>query len=709
MHDNNKYAVYAKDVERFLGQIQILKKICMNVERGQIYGLLGPSGCGKTTLLNSIVGRKKIDGGEILVLGKQPGDFIAQGVGRKIGFMPQEIALVGEFTVRDAIYYFGRIYDMKESLIQSRYEELKRMLDLPPSNRYLKKCSGGQQRRVSLAVTLVHNPELLILDEPTVGIDPLLRERIWNQLLQLTRIDNVAVIITTHYIEECRQADKIALITEGKLLAETSPDQLLTLCHAATLEEAFLSLCHKQKYGEPIDFVQRNESNGDLLTTNTALNESVDTPKFTEKTISANLLTSGLKTIANSISTKRMKALLDKNWKQLYRNYMSLIFVLLLPIGQKFIFMNSMGREVIDIPLGIVNDETKTSECFNHSSGSIIPRGNFTECHLSNMSCRFLDYLEDRMIRKDYYTSIEEAYNDAMSGKIYGIVYLSQNYTSSLEERLSMNFLDVIPLITVDSRIKVWLDMSNMEIGTMLQQKIFSKYLEYQESLYKDCKFAPGSGDLPIRIDTIYGEITDEYLVYMVPGGLITMIFFICASMTSQIMVSEKHEGIWDRSIIAGVKTIEIIITHFIIQGSLAIIQTIGMLAIVYGFYQHNYIGNMWLMFFIMYVDGICGMSFGFFVSVISSNQTMANITVTGVYLPMMLLCGLVWPIEGMPLGLQYFSKCLPFTLAIESFRNVAKKAWYLDNLQVLHGIGVAVLWTFIFGIFSLIVIKKQR
>ncbi|CAH2096872.1 unnamed protein product [Euphydryas editha] len=155
----------------------VLQHLDMTVEKGIIYGLLGASGCGKTTLLSCIVGRRKLDSGEVWVLGGKPGEKGSGVPGPRVGYMPQDIALVGEFTVRDAVYYFGRIYGMKKQKLKERFDFLLNLLDLPSGSRFIKSLSGGQQRRVSLAAALVHEPELLILDEPTVGLDPVLRER----------------------------------------------------------------------------------------------------------------------------------------------------------------------------------------------------------------------------------------------------------------------------------------------------------------------------------------------------------------------------------------------------------------------------------------------------------------------------------------------------------------------------------------------------
>lgn len=121
--------------------------------------------------------------------------------------MPQEIALVEEFSIKETIYYFGRIYGMSVDRIRDRYKLLHDLLELPHGDKYIGQCSGGQQRRVSFACAMVHEPELLILDEPTVGLDPLLREKIWDFLVDTTKSSKLAVIITTHYIEEARQAN----------------------------------------------------------------------------------------------------------------------------------------------------------------------------------------------------------------------------------------------------------------------------------------------------------------------------------------------------------------------------------------------------------------------------------------------------------------------------------------------------------------------
>ena len=171
-------ACYSKD-------INILDGLSMRVKKGTIYALLGPSGCGKTTLLLSILGRKQLKSGDISVFNGSPGDRNLGLPGGLVGYMPQDICLYVEFTIEETFQYFGRLQKMGKELVQKKQQELLDLLDLPEASRGVGTLSGGQKRRLSFAVALLHNPKILILDEPTVGVDPVVRARIWSHLQTL--------------------------------------------------------------------------------------------------------------------------------------------------------------------------------------------------------------------------------------------------------------------------------------------------------------------------------------------------------------------------------------------------------------------------------------------------------------------------------------------------------------------------------------------
>merc|ERR1719431_1239489 len=156
-----------------------------------------------------------------------------------------------EFTVSETFSYFGRLLGMGQGAVAARREELLELLELPRQDREVRCLSGGQQRRLSLAAALLHSPRLLVLDEPTVGVDPLVRQRVWRHLQLLAREQATTTIVTTHYVEEARAAHRVGFMREGRLLAEDSPQALIAQYSAGSLEEVFLTLCEAKDTRSP--------------------------------------------------------------------------------------------------------------------------------------------------------------------------------------------------------------------------------------------------------------------------------------------------------------------------------------------------------------------------------------------------------------------------------------------------------------------------
>ena len=168
-------AISVENVTASYGKNVALIGVSAMVEVGSIYALLGPSGCGKTTLLSCILARKKTDSGIIMVNNRYTGDRRSGVPGSSVGFMPQDICLYQEFTIKETFKYFGSLQSMAKDEIKTRQEELIAMLELPEEDREVRQMSGGQKRRLSFAVALLHKPRILILDEPTAGVDPIVR------------------------------------------------------------------------------------------------------------------------------------------------------------------------------------------------------------------------------------------------------------------------------------------------------------------------------------------------------------------------------------------------------------------------------------------------------------------------------------------------------------------------------------------------------
>lgn len=223
-------------VQKF-GKRVVLDDVSFTIGRGEILGLLGPSGSGKTTLVKTIAAVGEYSGGEVLVLGRKMPDY---GTIARIGYMAQADALYHDLTGYDNLVFFAELFGVKGAKRKQRIGELLELVQLSEhAKRPVQTYSGGMKRRLSLAVALLHEPEILILDEPTVGIDPVLRKDFWREFLRLKE-QGVSILITTHVMDEAEQCDRLGLIREGKLIALGTPARLKEETGTATIEEAFL-------------------------------------------------------------------------------------------------------------------------------------------------------------------------------------------------------------------------------------------------------------------------------------------------------------------------------------------------------------------------------------------------------------------------------------------------------------------------------------
>lgn len=220
----NPASIKIKDLYKDFGDVQALKDISLDIGGGQIYGLLGPNGAGKTTLIRLLIGATKPSKGEISVLGLDP---IKQkdALRQKIGYMPQTPALYEDLSARDNIRFFGRAHqggDLSQRVDQVLdFVGLQRRADDP-----IYQFSGGMKQRISLACALVHQPQMLFLDEPTSGIDPQLRAAFWQHFRELSN-DEVTIIVSTHQMDEALYCDNLAILHRGALLADNAPRKLL--------------------------------------------------------------------------------------------------------------------------------------------------------------------------------------------------------------------------------------------------------------------------------------------------------------------------------------------------------------------------------------------------------------------------------------------------------------------------------------------------
>lgn len=228
-------AVLVEGLSKRFGRIDALRDVSFAVEPGQTYGLLGPGGCGKTTLIRLLLGALRPSAGSALVLGRP---VPSQETAAVVGYMPQLPALYLELTARENVSFFASLYGVRSRASVDETLALVELADRADSP--VSTFSGGMRQRASLACALVHRPRLLLLDEPTVGVDPRLRATFWGYFRRLND-EGVTIILSSHVMDEAERCHRLILLRDGRLLAEGAPADLRSQAGAPTLEEAFLA------------------------------------------------------------------------------------------------------------------------------------------------------------------------------------------------------------------------------------------------------------------------------------------------------------------------------------------------------------------------------------------------------------------------------------------------------------------------------------
>jgi len=231
-------AIEIEDLVVCRGGLEVLHGLSFGVTAGRVTGLLGPSGCGKTTLMRAIVGVQIVASGRIEVLGRPAG---SPALRPRIGYVTQAPSVYGDLSVRENLRYFARVLGVERERIGAAIETVALG---GQADQVVSSLSGGQSARVSLATALLGEPEVLVLDEPTVGLDPVLRRDLWATFRELAAA-GTTLLVSSHVMEEAEHCDELLLMRDGDLLAVESPDALRERTGRHELDEAFLALIEK--------------------------------------------------------------------------------------------------------------------------------------------------------------------------------------------------------------------------------------------------------------------------------------------------------------------------------------------------------------------------------------------------------------------------------------------------------------------------------
>eukprot|EP01012_Entosiphon_sulcatum_P003082 TRINITY_DN10850_c0_g1_i1.p1 TRINITY_DN10850_c0_g1~~TRINITY_DN10850_c0_g1_i1.p1 ORF type:complete len:684 (+),score=68.76 TRINITY_DN10850_c0_g1_i1:433-2484(+) len=670
-------AVWVRDLVRGYGRTPVLRGVSLTVQEGTIYALLGPSGTGKTTLLNILCGQLRPAAGDVRVLGGRPGLDRCGVPGEAVGLMPQDLALYKDLTIGELLRMHARIHGVVGPEYQSRQQHLLDFLELPGESRLVSNLSGGQQRRVSLAVALVHRPRLLLLDEPTVGADPVLRHRIWEYLTALTK-EGTTVVITTHYIEEARGADCLGLMRNGRILAEGPPDYILRRTDCSSLEAAFLRLCQ-----------QADESLCEQAV--------VDAAPWNEPTFNR---------LRWRVRTDSVLALAGRTLNRYRRNLAFLAFVFLLPTIQVCLFCVAIGRTPTDLPFGYVNSDVPAPSPVNSS-------------HTLTLGADFIRILgSDAAVDLQQLASVSEGVSAVEHGKLWGFVEVPQNFSHDLPLRLvGMAFPDrLTPELRNGSTLAMTLDMSHIQTAAVLENATMTAFQDLLKDMLLDnhtrsnkTAVPSWATDYPVQLmRPLYGPKDPQFTDFVAPGIIITIAFAQSIGLTALAFVFEKRDGTLNRLWAAGLSPIEVLLGQIGAQMLVLLVQVALMLVIALVVFDVPIRGSLFLAVLLVLLMGLVGMLYGLIIAAVSSDEIKAAQGAMGSLFPAMLLSGVIWPAESIPQPLRWVTVCLPTTWAAEAMRSVCLRGWDVTSQSVALGFILPAGWCVLFIVLGTALVRNR-
>ncbi|XP_021943140.2 ABC transporter G family member 23 [Folsomia candida] len=690
--------------------VPILANLYMQVETGTIYGLLGASGCGKTTLLNCILGQKRLDSGYISVLGRDPVKCMDDMV-TSIGHMPQDIALY-PLKIFEIFEYFGKLMGLSKHEILARGEELRNILKLEDLHSYVQTLSGGQKRRVSLAVALLHHPKLLILDEPTTGVDPLLRESIWQYIAGLVFKMGTTVIVTTHYTEECRKFDKIGIMRRGRIIAEDNPRHLLELGGSLILEDALKSICKKDEEdgNDAYDFLSTKTISNYQYCEIEPLQEDIKQLSFRVRQYDSYRPENNMRRQDLNYSTEKsslwgkimqeftkVSTLTKRNFLLNYRFPMYLALVLLLPAMNTVIVYYTMGR----VPFGkVVSVFNENADCFGGNT-------NFPHMEVNtSLSCLFLKEIGPNIILQPQF-SRNSAKATVESGSAIGFIHIPANFTRHTINRYALARFALGQDLD-QSTVHVSLDMSDSITISYVYSDILKGYLRFVENLASRIGIDPRTVEIPLKYNAKLDSHEFTSQDHFLPSNIVSTCFLF-SLICGLSLTLEKEAGTLERTLASGVKIRHVRMSYFISESATSLIQIVLMFAIRFLTAGYNITGSFFLCFSIAFLTSLASIGCGLLLGTIFSKRF--DVTMASVFAVLMIVqtSGILWPLELVSPSYRWTYVYLnPVSLPMDGMRRVWNSGWGLEHSAVRAALLTPIVWIFLLSMMSRIVRKVQ-
>ena len=655
----------------------ILNSLTLCIPTGCIYSLLGPLNSGKTTIIKLILNLiKQPNSGLIEVLDYQNNEISKLS----IGYMPQQLALYDSLSINEQLTFYGRLYLMSKDEIKLRIKQLACLLKLDCVNQLISELSKSEKHLIAFASAIIHNPSLIILDQPTFGLDPMLADLIWSNLKnELVKKLHTTILITTpHYNEARKFSHLVGFLRKGRLLEEKSPDSLLSTYNLASLDQVYLRLCK----------LERLKSRSTLDPVFLSIKQAVDS-RIEENSINPFQLPSSSTTTPTINHSKKINintnnrqlhsmkpnlvwsivffSLLYKNLLRLKRRPIKLIVQLLLPIYQLILFYFAFGRDPFNLSIGILNEDKP-----------------------SNLSRLFIKNLDNYFINQINYSNLTVAIQDLKRNRLVAIMHIGSEFSSLINERAQLN--DSLTRADIEkSTIFLHYDLTNKFITNILQKSLshsfhlfLHQFKKKQNRIqFKNFAFSPVEFEQPIN-----GRLTNhqEHKIwhdFTIAGLILNITFITSFYFTCNQFVNERNSSHFEKQFLANCTSTQIVCAHLAVQLILVFLQICLILILSIELFNLIINSSLLLIICLIILVNLNAILLGIFVSsflLLKNSYSIILISFTSLFY-LLILTGSLWPAKCYSNWLHYLILLSPITLPSQGLANLFFRTSKLSNV----------------------------
>lgn len=615
------------EIATFDGKVKLLDNFNVTIPQKKIFALIGPSGCGKTTFLRTIFKIYRPCQGRIELFSNVTDEKGLQIPGMDLGYMTQNYSLCDELTIAEMLNYYGLLYGMSSSECKARYVSLAKSLMLNCLKQTVGSLSGGEKRRVAFVGAVLNASKLIILDEPTVGCDPLVCEFMWQYLRKLVAQKDSTIILTTHYLEESRRADIIGFMKNGRILCEGEPNEVMHYYGAKNIEDAFATMYHEDT--KSLNF---SESKKDDLS-------------------------------AYPVQLDNQKEF-NNNKINLF-NYLVVFIAILVRVLRRYFKYKMFAIGSLGVTVFLV---VLTALCLgstpNHLRIGVIDHEN------STFSETFLDSIDPLVVNSfKPFTSFSEALEEAKTDKIDGFLEINDNLEARLRCILYKNW-DVSRLTSC--RVATYYGNSvNVIVYNSLDHIFDESFKNASVSFAKTLEIDPSFTRRPVEVHGSIGKSSDPRDLYNIRNFYLPVFMIFWSSVTAMMLSSffyqfDMDDSVYEHTRSAGGTGMQVTVANFLVCSIVPILGSWVIIPIVtrafHGAGEESF-GLIWL-FYVL--SSCCSIAAGLVLASIFTSSFGLIIIITGYVFSSISICGHLRPIHVIPYFVKPLRYFFPYVIIID-------------------------------------------